>query len=268
MGERDAVERVDRPVTVASIVEDLRDVGVRPGSTLIVHSSLSAIGWVAGGAQAVVEALQRAVTAGGTVVVPTHSSQYTNPEHWENPPVPDEWIQRIRESMPAYRPEATPTRGVGAVPETFRSFPDVVRSRHPESSFAAWGAEADAVIADHVLDYGLGEGSPLAKIYERDGEVLLLGVGHGVNTSIHLAEYRADVDAGSYTNVVPVRRDGERTLVEIEDIETSTEDFPALGTAFERTVGARYGTVGVADATLLDQGSLVDFAVEWLEENR
>lgn len=68
--------------------------------------------------------------------------------------------------------------------------------------------------------------------------------------------------------MVPVRRDGERTLVEIEDIETSTEDFPALGTAFERTVGARYGTVGVADATLLDQGSLVDFAVEWLEENR
>ena len=268
MGEQAAIEQVDEPGTVSSLVEDLRDLGVEAGSTLLVHSSLSAIGWVAGGPQAVVDALMAAVTESGTLVMPTHTGQYTDPAQWSNPPVPEAWIETIRESRPPYRPAVTPTRSMGAIPECFRSYPGVVRSRHPEFSFAAWGADAEAIAGDHEFDHGLGEGSPLARVYERDGQVLLLGVGYEVNTSLHLAEYRADVSTETVERSSPVLVDGEPVRVEYENIEISSDDFEELGAAFEEAVGSRRGTVGAAECRLLSQRELVDFAVEWFEANR
>jgi aminoglycoside 3-N-acetyltransferase len=270
MGEHDAVERVDEPVTVGTIVDDLRDLGVAVGDTLLVHSSLSALGWVCGDAQAVVDALRRAVTPAGTLVVPTHTTQYSDPSVWSNPPVPDDWVATIRAERPPFRPESTPTRSMGAVAECARAYPDAVRSRHPEVSFAARGADAGAVVDDHSYDRGLGEQSPLAAVYERDGRVLMLGTGHDANTSLHLAEYRADYPKATVENEAPVLRDGERVTVAYEDIETDTADFEAVGRAFEdaRPEAVDRGSVGDADARLVDQPALVDFAVEWFEANR
>jgi aminoglycoside 3-N-acetyltransferase len=157
---------------------------------------------------------------------------------------------------------------MGAIPECFRDYPDAVRSRHPVYSFAAWGSDADAIVTDHGFDRALGEESPLARLYDLAGDVLLLGVGHEVNTSLHLAEYRASLSPGTTTGRAPVLDDGERRVVEYEDIETSTDDFPDLGAAFERRVGLQEGAVGAATAKLASQRTLVDFAVDWLEANR
>ncbi|QSG05784.1 aminoglycoside N(3)-acetyltransferase [Halapricum desulfuricans] len=268
MGDRELVERTDEPVTTDRIVDDLRSLGVDTGDTLLVHASLSAIGWVAGGPQAVVDALQRAVGETGTVVVPTHTPQYIDPEQWSNPPVPEAWFESVRASMPPYRPAVTPSHGVGAIPECLRTYPEAVRSRHPLFSFAALGADAAAIAGDHRLDFGLGEGSPLGRIYDRGGRVLMLGTGYETNTSIHLAEYRASVSTERAEHRAPVRRDGERVVVAFEDIETSTDDFERLGAAFERSAEVKRESVGEANATLVAQQALVDFAVEWLEENR
>lgn len=268
MSEADAIERVDEPVTVSSLAADLRDLGLEAGDTLLVHSSTSALGWVAGGPPAVVDALQEVLTDDGTLVMPTHTSQYTDPAVWEAPPVPDDWVGQVCESRPPYRPSVTPTRGMGAIPECFRNYPDVVRSRHPQFSFAAWGADAAEIVGDHGFDGSLGENSPLARVYERDGDVVLLGVGHDTNTSIHLAEYRADFPKETITSTAPILADGRRVDVEITDLETSTDDFEELGEAFEREVGVCTGAVGAATAKLVDQRALVDFAVEWFEANR
>ncbi len=267
MGEREAIERADAPVTVESMVTDLRALGIEQGETLLVHSSLSALGWVCGGAQAVVAALQEAVTDTGTLVVPTHTGRLMDPAEWQHPPVPEDWVPTIRESMPAFDPAVTACQ-TGAVPECLRLHSGAVRSRHPLVSFAAWGTGADEIVADHSLAYGLGEASPLAAVYERDGRVLLLGAGQEANTSMHLAEYRADVSLATVTRVAPVRRDGERVRAEFEDIARSDEDFERLGAAFERAVGSVTGTVGESAALLHDQRTVVDFAVDWLEENR
>lgn len=268
MGERETVERVAEPVTVSSIASDLRVLGVSGGDTLLVHSSLSALGWVSGGPQAVVKALQEVLTESGTLVMPAFTSQCSDPSVWSNPPVPEEWVETIVETRPPFQPGVTPTRGVGAVPECFRSVPDVYRSDHPEYSFAAWGAGAETITADHGFDNGLGENSPLARIYDRGGDVLFLGTDHNTNTSLHLAEHRAEISTERTTNAVSVIEDGECVSIEYADIETSTHDFPALGGDFERRVGCATGTVGTAQARLIDQRDLVDFAVEWFEANR
>lgn len=268
MSEADAVARVDEPATVDSLVSDLRDLGVAPGDTLFVHSSLSALGWVCGDAPAVVEALRTTVTDAGTLVMPTHSPQYTDPTGWSAPPVPDDWVDTIREERPAYRPDTTPTRGVGAIPECFRTYPDVVRSAHPTVSVAAWGAGADAIAGEHPLEYGLGESSPLARLYDRDADVLCLGTDHETNTSFHLAEHRAAIDIETETNRVPIVEHGERTMVEYERLDGHTDDFSDLGAAFERRVGLVEGSVGAATARLASQPELVDFAVTWFEEHR
>jgi aminoglycoside 3-N-acetyltransferase len=263
MPESDTVSRAETPRTRESLARDLRRLGLDEGMTVLVHSSLSALGWVAGGPVAVVQALMDVITPEGTLVMPTHSSDNSEPSHWQNPPVPAEWWPIIRETMPGYDPLITPTRSMGRIVDTFRTWPGVRRSAHPAMSFAAWGRHADAVVDGHALDYGLGERSPLARIYDLSGWVLLLGVGFGNNTSFHLAEYRierrTEIEQGAAV------QEGEGSVWRVyKDIELNDDVFPEIGAAFEGTGQVTRGTVGSAPALLFPQRPAVDFAADWL----
>jgi aminoglycoside 3-N-acetyltransferase len=259
VNEKSAVDTSADPVTVDSLAADLRRLGLGKGATVLVHSSLSSLGWVCGGAVAVVQALLDVLGPGGTLVVPTHTSDLSEPADWVDPPVPEEWWETIRASMPAFSPQVTPTRGMGAVAEVARSWPGARRSSHPHVSFAAVGSAAERIVGHHQLSYGLGEGSPLARLYEVDAIVLLLGVGHDRNTSLHLAQYRSQsrveaVQAG------PVVVDGLRRWTSWPDIDLDDDDFAGLGGEFRETGGVRAGAVGQAGAELMSQRELVDWA--------
>nr|WP_308531362.1 AAC(3) family N-acetyltransferase [uncultured Paenibacillus sp.] len=225
--------------TVETLRADLMALGVREGSTLLVHSSFKALGkWVCGGPSAVVLALEAALGEQGTLVMPTHSGDLGDPARWQNPPVPKAWWDTIREQMPAYDPELTSLWYMGVIPDTFRKQKGTLRSGHPQVSFAARGREAKAITADHELEFGLGERSPLARIYEQRGDVLLLGVGHGNNTSIHLAELRANYPGKEiYAAKAPMQVKGERRWVEFTELEYDSEDFEQLGADFARETG-------------------------------
>lgn len=267
-GEARVIAATARPATRTSIRLDLARLGVRAGDVVIVHSSLSSMGFVVGGAQAVVEALLEAVAPGGTIVVPTQTG-ISDPATWQHPPVPEAWWQTIRDGMPAYDPDLTPTRGMGAIVECFRHHPDTIRSAHPRLSFAANGLDAQRIVGEHPLTPGLGDASPLARLYELDAKVLLLGVSDANNTSLHLAEHRAQWPSKQYgPERVPMLVDGVTQWVDYEDLVLDEDDFEQIGAAFERTGAASSGTVGVAPARLCSQRAIVDFGVRWMAVHR
>ncbi|MFC2078396.1 aminoglycoside N(3)-acetyltransferase [Candidatus Bipolaricaulota bacterium] len=270
MREGDVIQRTQTPATVETLKADLSALGVRPGMVLLVHSSLSALGWICGGAVSVIQALQETLGLEGTLVMPAYTGGLTDPKNWQHPPVPEDWKDTIRAKTPAFDPLRSPTRGMGQIAETFRTWPGVVRSNHPHCSFAAWGAHPRKIAEGHQLEDGLGEGSPLARIYELDGWVLLLGVGFANNTSIHLAEHRASYPGKTYeTNGAPMLVEGQRKWVPIRDLEVDSDDFPSIGEAFTAEIEAvQSGKVGEGASLLMPQRQLVDYAVTWMETHR
>ena len=257
------------PATLASLTADLRRLGLADGDTVIVHSSLSALGWVAGGEQAVVRALFDTVGGSGTIVMPTQSGQLSDPAAWSDPPVPPSWVAILRAELPAFDAYATQTRSMGRIVECFRQHRQTLRSGHPTASFAANGPLSESIVGSHPLTPALGETSPLGRLYELDAAVLLLGVGHGRNTSLHLSEYRADWPGKSrYTEGVPVLRDGTRVWVNYEDQVPVDGDFDLIGAAFAAAGLERSGPVGLGIGRLCGHRELVDFGTDWMCRHR
>jgi aminoglycoside 3-N-acetyltransferase len=269
MSELDAIQRISAPATTASLAADFTRLGIKSCMTVLMHSSLSSLGWVCGGPVTVILALEEVLGETGTLVMPTHGGG-SDPANWRNPPVPESWWETIRLTMPAFDPDLTPAQNMGIIPETFRKQPGVLRSAHPQVSFSAWGANAEKVINGHGLAFSLGEESPLARIYQLAGWVLLLGVGHDKNTSLHLAEYRARFPGKKTEQCrTPMLVEGKRTWVEFEDLAINEADFVQLGDSFERETGlVLSGQIGQATARLMPQKPLVDYAVAWIEKNR
>jgi aminoglycoside 3-N-acetyltransferase len=252
--------------TCGTVVEALRELGVEVGDVLLVHSSLSSLGFVNGGAEAVVRALLEVLGPTGTLVVPTHSSDNSDPAEWRNPPVPEEWWETIRCTMPMYNKQTTRTWGMGVIPETVRTWPFAVRSAHPQASFAAVGRRADSLMEDHSLDCSFGEKSPLAKLEKGKAKVLLLGVGFSSCTAFHLAEYR--VPSPIKDNSFSVMTSEGWRWMTVRDVRTNEEGFEELGADFEKENEIRRGKVGAADARLFSLSKAVKFAEEWLPINR
>ncbi|WP_347597304.1 AAC(3) family N-acetyltransferase [Acrocarpospora sp. B8E8] len=251
-----------------SLSSDLRGLGVGPGDVVIVHSSLKSLGYVVGGVQAVIQALLDVLGPEGTLVVPTQTGDNSDPSGWRNPPVPADWWPVVREESPGYDPSRTPSQWMGIIPETVRTWPGAKRSAHPWLSFAALGKNADVIIADHQLDDALGDKSPLGAIYRLDGKVLLLGVGHDSNTSLHLGEWRQESPPRGPHGASIRQPDGTSRWVTWTDVLEDESDFERLGAAFEESSPVSIGHVGNATARLMPQRALVDFATTWIAKNR
>lgn len=158
-------------LSVDQLKKSLRGVGVARGDNVVVHSSLSSLGAMEGGAEVVVDALLDVLGPAGNLVLPTFS-------YAEN-----------AESI--FDPAHTPCR-TGAIPEAGRKRPGAVRSLHPTHSVTVIGPAAERLTEGHLTVRALGRGSPLDRLAgDFGGKVLLLGVGHTANSTLHVAEEHA-----------------------------------------------------------------------------
>ena len=157
------------------IINELRKIGIVEGDVLLVHSSFKSLGDVSGGALTVVNALKKGVGENGTLIMPAFTFDYVN----KNNPVFD---VRYTKS------------NVGIIPEVFRKSENVVRSLHPTHSLCVWGKDKERYIQNHNEDDTcLGINSPIYKLKENKGKILLLGCGLTKNTILHGLEIFCDL---------------------------------------------------------------------------
>jgi aminoglycoside 3-N-acetyltransferase len=230
-------------VTRAEIVAGLRDLGLPAGAMVQVHSSLGQLGYVEGGAEAVVDALLETIGPSGTVMVPTFNHGKAD----------------------VYDPATTPSIS-GAVTEALRKRPGARRSMHPTHPYAAIGPDAEWLVAGHLEVETFDRASPLGKLADRGGYVLLLGVGMRANTAAHIGESMARVPCIGF-NLFPrrVRMDDGRVTpawsVVWRDGPCRIEWDPLEARMRERGL-IRTGTIGEGEAHLMRAADVVATSYE------
>ena len=241
------------------ILAAFRELGIRQGMTVMTHTSLSSLGYVCGGAQTVIEALLETVTREGTIVMPTQSWKNLDPDVGVHSEISEADWQRLRDHWPAYDKRLTPTQTMGTVAEMFRQWPGTLRSDHPARSVAANGRHARRLTKSHDLQNIFGDGSPIGRLYNLDAYVLLIGVGYDKNTSLHLADARANYP-GKHNSLEhsAVYESGKRVWKAYETLYVDGHDFVQIGEAFEQTHTVRKVTLGNATLRLMRQRELVD----------
>ena len=268
-----------RPVTRSELLTGLHALGVRPGGVLMVHTRMSAIGWVVGGSQTVVEALLAAVGPGGTLMA--YAGWEDDP--WHLAEWPPGWQRAYRAELPPFDPELSEAdHEMGRLPERIRTWPGARASTGHVMRMVAVGARAGWLTQDQPWDQPAGPGSPLAKLVETDGQVLMLGAPLDTLTLLHYAESLVDgPEKRMVSYAVPIRDGKQVTWREVLDYDTSSRGafpyervIPSGDDAFAvigrlaLTAGAGVtGQVGDAESHLFAARPLVNFAVGWLRQH-
>jgi len=228
----------------AELIEQLCTLGVAEGSVLLVHTSFRAVRPVAGGVSGLIAALRAALGAGGTLVMPSATGNDDEP----------------------FDPATTPAdASLGAVADAFWRLPGILRSNH-FAAFAAAGPDAEAITADPIRFPPHVPESPVGRVRDFDGQVLLLGVGHDANTTLHLAELLAGVPyrVPKYCTML---RDGRPVRIDYGENDHCCERF-ALADDWLRQEGVQTeGRVGHAHARLVRARDIVRIAVERLRQD-
>jgi aminoglycoside 3-N-acetyltransferase len=216
------------------------DVGIRPGGTLLVHSSLSSFGYVRGAENTVIDALLDVVGPLGLVVMPTHT--------WDT----------VSAAQPVFHEVLTPSI-TGRITETFRHRPTAVRSLHPTHSVAALGSGAREFCAGHELySTPCSRSSPYGRLVAANGQVLMLGVGLDCLTLMHGIEEWAEVPwLFNRVETLHVITEAGATLTVVSRRHTNVpyyeeRDFPSVEPILRDAGAIAYGTAGDATIRLID----------------
>ncbi len=256
--------RRERLNTERSLRNALTMLGIEPGMTLMVHSSLSAMGWVLGGAPTVVRALLQVIGEGGTLAMPAATPYCSEPEQWPGPKLPEAWLEEVRAQLPVFDPETTPT-SLGAIPECLRTWPGTLRSNHPLESVCARGPLASEITGEHPLAFSEGPGGPFEKLYDRGSWVLLLGVGFNRCTALHFAETLVD-RRRTVKNRFAALDEGRRVWIQAPNVADDNDThFPIVGERFVSSGRAKTGTIGEGLTLLFPMRDLVDFATKYFQ---
>ena len=230
--------------TVEAVTRELQALGVERGAVLEVHTSFRAVRPIEGGPLGLIQALRAAIGPAGTLVLPSFTGDHDQ----------------------VFDPRTTAASpDLGIVADLFWRLPDVKRSSHP-FAFAAAGPLADEIVAGalpippHTVD------SPVGRVWQHDGQVLLLGVGHDADTMLHLAELQADVPYRIPKHIT-VEEQGRPVRLQYGENDHCCQRF-AFADDWLRARGEQSeGQVGYAQSRLARAQAIVARAVEHLRND-
>ena len=230
-----------RERTQVEIAEQLRALGIGAGSLLLVHKSFRAVRPVEGEPEGLIAALRAALGPDGSLVMPSWTGNDDEP----------------------FDPKASPAApDLGVVADTFWRLPGVLRSDHPLAAAAA-GPRAERIVSGPLPLPPHNPESPIGHVHELDGQVLLLGVNHDADTTLHLAELLAGVPY-RVKNHCTVLREGRPVRIDYGENDHCCARF-ALADEWLRESGLQHeGRVGHAHARLTRARDIVTVPVERL----
>jgi len=240
------IQSKNNPLRYEQILHDMQEIGIRQGDSVLVHSSLSKIGFVEGGATTVIRALLGAIGDQGTLLMPSFPAPGRNKDHLE--------------SYPVFDVRSTPSQ-MGSISEEFRKMPGVVRSLHPTDPVCALGPLASYYTGTHfgqLTPYN--EHSPFRKLITKRGKILMLGTTlNGACTSLHTLEDAVDFPYPVYDSKIycvnVIDESGQRLQMEtrVHNPEYSAKrNADALLPVFQRAGVVKQGTIGEAQSLLID----------------
>ena len=240
-------------VVKETLVEDLKALGLAPGTILALHSSMKSIGLVDGGPSTVIDAFLEVLTPEGTLMVPT----FTYGEKHKNRPFDPETSESV----------------TGLVTETLRLRPDAVRSVCPVHSVAAIGKFAVELTRDHLHNTTLGRYSPFHRLAEMGGYIMLLGCDHNSNSTIHVAESLAElpfiyIPSPNNPNgtAAILQRDGRVKEIQLTEFTGFSNVFSRAEEPLRKAGVIRCGKVGQADVQLIKSMELLEVLVPLLKQ--
>lgn len=170
-----AAKKKSRHIELKDLIMDLKDMGIKQGDIILVHSSLKSIGYVIGGAKTVIEALMEVIGQEGTLVIPTY-------------PLSGTMLSKCLKNDYIFDYKSTPT-GLGSIPAEFLKVEGIFRSIHPTHSISAFGKYAREITEKHHLgNKTYGVNSPWGKVIELNGKFLGIGISLGPTTQYHFIE--------------------------------------------------------------------------------
>ena len=230
-------------IAQAQLMQQLFDLGVMPNGVLLVHCAFSRVKPVQDGPLGLIAALQNALGPNGTLVMPSTADD-------------DDAVFDLH---------TTPCKGMGVVAQTFWQLPHVLRSDNPHA-FAAWGLHAFHITTPHAIEVPHGLDSPVGRVHELNGQVLLLGVDHDDDTTIHLAETLAGVRYRRKKHVT-ILKEGRSTRYEYGEIDHCCQNFKKVGGWLDAEDLQQRGQVGYAEACLMRSRDIVRVVMARLRRN-
>ena len=250
-------------LTKQDIFAFLEKMGIRHTDTVTIHAALRKVVEIENGADVLIDGLKEYLSE-GLLLVPTHTWANVNPKN----PVFD-----VRQTVPCI--------GTLAKVAAFRK--DGIRSLHPTHSMAAFGKNARDYIAGEEKSHTPAPvGGALSRLYDAQGKVLLLGIGHERNTYLHAVDEMIDVKnriAEKGFDATVIDWDGREIPCpdyhphEVHglpaDVSGCSEYYPNYKKAFEDAGAVHYGMLGNALCYVCDVKKMTDRMIKiWKNADR
>lgn len=242
-------------ITKKDIVRDLQNLGLSAGDIVLVHSSLSSLGYVEGGPETVIDALLETLGPQGTLLMPSFQS---GGEHALTRQDCEFDIRTSRSEL-------------GIITEKFRLRPGVIRSLNPTHCTAGIGPKAADILQDHqYCTVSVGKNSPYDKLTKMGGKILLLGVTHESDTTLHFVENTNGAPTLSQEKFEPtvIDTDGRCWIVPMYPHMPGLKRKYGIVEDLLLNAGVqRNGPVGAATARLIDAGKMADLVGREIRKN-